>query len=157
MARTTLPLFPTDDGWPYPDGVDEVAMIDDTEPDLDALELQADRHAFDGLTLGERAAVVQHFGLDGKTPVPSKRLADTLGCSRAEAREMLGSGIDKLRTRLSSTDLIVALSGRRARRYRARDASLRRIDGARRARGGRVHRRTPAPRSRPPRPRVRAR
>ena len=36
MARTTLPLFPTDDGWPYPDGVDEVAMIDDTEPDLDA-------------------------------------------------------------------------------------------------------------------------
>ena len=62
------------------------------------MELQADRHAFDGLTLGERAAVVQHFGLDGKTPVPSERLADTLGCSHAQARELLGSGIDKFRT-----------------------------------------------------------
>ena len=41
MARTTLPLFPTDDGWPYPDGVDAWSTMSTThEPDLDALELQ---------------------------------------------------------------------------------------------------------------------
>ena len=77
MARTTLPLFPTDDGWPYPDGSTHATMLDDTEPDLDALELHADRHAFDTLTPAERAAVVQHFGLDGKTPVPTQAARPT--------------------------------------------------------------------------------
>ena len=64
MARTTLPLFPTDDGWPYPDGIAAWDDVDDREPDLDALELRADPHAFDALTAAERAAVVQHFGLE---------------------------------------------------------------------------------------------
>jgi hypothetical protein len=100
MARTTLPLFPTDDGWPYPDSSAELDVVDDSEIDLDALELLADRHAFDGLTQMEREAVVLHFGLDGGEPVPTKLLGDKLGCSRAEAREQLGAGIDKLRTRL---------------------------------------------------------
>jgi len=100
MSRTTLPLFPTDDGWPYPDAGDAFDLVADDETDLDALELRADPHAFDTLTDAERAAVVQHFGLDGKQPVPSKRLGEELGCSRAEARELLGAGIDKLRTRL---------------------------------------------------------
>ena len=103
MARTTLPLFPTDDGWPYPDRIAAWDDVDDTEPDLDALELRADPHAFDALTAGERAAVVQHFGLGGCVPVPSKQLGIELGCSRAEARELLGAGIDKLRTRLHCT------------------------------------------------------
>jgi DNA-directed RNA polymerase specialized sigma24 family protein len=103
MARTTLPLFPTDDGWPYPDGIAAWDDVDDTEPDLDALELRADPHAFDTLTSDERAAVVQHFGLGGCVPVPSKQLGHELGCSRAEARELLGAGIDKLRTRLHCT------------------------------------------------------
>ena len=49
MARTTLPLFPTDDGWPYPDTVNAWDDVDDHEPDLDDLELRADRHAFDAL------------------------------------------------------------------------------------------------------------
>ena len=104
MARTTLPLFPTDDGWPYPDGADEVATcVDDTEPDLDALELQADRHAFDGLT--PRRTSRGRAALRARRQrhrFRRKRLGDTLGCSRAEAREMLGSGIDKLRTRLAA-------------------------------------------------------
>ena len=54
MARTTLPLFPTDDGWPYPDTVNAWDDFDDHEPDLDDLELRADRHAFDALTAEER-------------------------------------------------------------------------------------------------------
>jgi DNA-directed RNA polymerase specialized sigma24 family protein len=100
MAWSTLPLFPTDDGWPYPDRVAGPDLVDDTEPDLDALELKADRHAFDGLTTAEREAVVRRFGLDGSPPLPLKQLATKLGCTRAEARDALGRGIDKLRTRL---------------------------------------------------------
>jgi DNA-directed RNA polymerase sigma subunit (sigma70/sigma32) len=103
MARTTLPLFPTDDGWPYPDVTRGPDVIDDTEPDLDALELRADRHAYDGLTTQERDAVMWRFGLDGSVPLSIKDLGPKLGCSRAEARAALGAGIDKLRTRLSST------------------------------------------------------
>ena len=83
-----------------PNGLD---IVDDTEPDLDALELQADQHAFDTLTPAERDAVMWRFGLDGGTPLSLKDLGPTLGCTRTEARDLLGAGIDKLRTRLTST------------------------------------------------------
>ncbi len=102
MARTTLPLFPTDDGWPYPDTGSELDIIDDTEPDLDALELRADPHAFDSLTPEEHIAVVRRFGLDGAAPLPLKQLAPALGITRVEARDVLGRAIDKMRTRLTS-------------------------------------------------------
>ena len=97
---SSLPLFPTDDGWPYPDTVNAWDDVDDHEPDLDDLELRADRHAFDALTAEERAAVILRFGLDGTNPIDVKHLGPALGCTRAEARDHLGSGIDKLRTRL---------------------------------------------------------
>jgi hypothetical protein len=99
MARSTLPLFPTDDGWPYPDALAR-ELADDGEPDLDALELRADPHVFDGLAPDELAAVIARFGLDGSTPRSVKELGDHLGCTRAEARDRLGRGVDKLRTRL---------------------------------------------------------
>jgi hypothetical protein len=100
MSRSTLPLFPSDEGWPYPDGVG-ADMVADDDLDLDALELRADPHAFDALTLPERAALFSHFGLLGHTAVPMKELGAKLGCSRSEARELLGSAIDKVRTRLT--------------------------------------------------------
>ncbi|MDQ1519810.1 MAG: hypothetical protein QOI55_883 [Actinomycetota bacterium] len=107
MSRSTLPLFPSDDGWPYPDvvgvgagiGLDPVA---DDEPDLDALELRADPHAFDGLTLRERQALFSHFGLQGHAVLSMKQLGPALGCTRSEARALLGTAIDKVRTRLMS-------------------------------------------------------
>jgi len=101
MSRSTLPLFPTDEGWPYPDvvGIDLAA---DDEPDLDALELRADPHAFDTLTTQERAALFAHFGLRGEAPVSMKQLGPALGCSRSEARALLGTAIDKVRIRLTS-------------------------------------------------------
>ncbi|MGQ0823568.1 MAG: hypothetical protein ACT4OX_00820 [Actinomycetota bacterium] len=102
MSRSTLPLFPSDDGWPYPDVPVGPDLVDDREPDLDALELRVDRHAFDSLSDAEHKAVVRRFGLDGEPPVSIKDLGDTLGCTRAEAREHLGAGIDKLRIRLTS-------------------------------------------------------
>ena len=102
MARTTLPLFPSDDGWPYPDATKDPDLVADGEPDLDALELRADPHAFDSLTARERDAVECRFGLRTGDPVSMKQLAPALGCTRAQAREALGAGIDKLRTRLSA-------------------------------------------------------
>jgi hypothetical protein len=101
MSRSTLPLFPTDEGWPYPDFVGR-DLADDDEPDLDALELRADRHAFDGLTLLEREALFRHFGFHGVPALSMKELGPALGCSRSEARALLGTAIDKVRTRLLS-------------------------------------------------------
>ena len=67
MARTTLPLFPTDDGWPYPDTVDAWDDVDDDEPDLDALELRATARVRRADRRGARRGVLR-FGLDGTTP-----------------------------------------------------------------------------------------
>jgi hypothetical protein len=99
MGNSTLPLFPTDDGWPYPDLTPIVDPAADA-PDLDALELLGP-HAYDSLTSSERDAVQLHFGLQGRRPHSMKELGPALGCSRAEAREILGTAIDKLRVQLS--------------------------------------------------------
>jgi hypothetical protein len=99
MSRSTLPLFPTDEGWPYPDVLGTEPAIDD-EPDLDALELRADPHAFDGLTLREREALFRHFGLRGERALSMRHLGPALGCSRSEATALVSSACDKMRTRL---------------------------------------------------------
>jgi DNA-directed RNA polymerase specialized sigma24 family protein len=95
--RSTLPLFPSDDGWPYPDVSSREPAAD--APDLDALELLGP-HAYDTLTARERAAVGLHFGFHGSDALTMKELAPLLGCSRAEAVELIGRAIDKVRTQL---------------------------------------------------------
>ena len=99
MATSTLPLYPTDDGWPYPDGLAELAVDDDV--DLDALELQADPHAFADLTELEYYVVRHRYGL-GCLDCSMKELARDLECTHAEAAAVLGAALDKLRTRLTS-------------------------------------------------------
>ncbi|MGH8985535.1 MAG: hypothetical protein ACRDY6_16880 [Acidimicrobiia bacterium] len=105
MARSTFPLFPTDDGWPYPDGASVVLggtePVVDEEIDLDALELRADPHAFDTLSPIEYEALSRRFGLHGP-PESMKELCHDLGCTHAEARDVLGRAIDKMRTRLTN-------------------------------------------------------
>jgi DNA-directed RNA polymerase sigma subunit (sigma70/sigma32) len=96
---STLPLFPTDDGWPYPDAA--ALDVEADVPDLDALELLGP-HVFDSLTVPERAALFQHFGLDGCTALTMKELGPALGCSRTEARTLLGTAVDKMRVQLLS-------------------------------------------------------
>jgi len=108
MATSTLPLFPTDDGWPYPDrtgdGAGDVAA--DDEIDLDALELRVDRHAFADLTELEHHIVCRRYGLhDGSSPgapASMKQLARDLECTHAEVAVVLGCALDKLRTRLTA-------------------------------------------------------
>jgi hypothetical protein len=103
----SLPLYPTDDGWPYPDITPSgppprnLEPIADGEVDLDLLELQVDPHAYADLTELEYFAVSWRYGV-GATGAPHsmKDLASKLGCSHAEARDVLGSALDKLRRRL---------------------------------------------------------
>ena len=94
---STLPLFPSDDGWPYPDatGLD----LADDAVDFDALELLGPR-AYDVLTEPERDALFLHFGLRGRNALSMKELAPALGCTRAEARTLVGTAIDKVRVQL---------------------------------------------------------
>ncbi|MFN8035659.1 MAG: sigma factor-like helix-turn-helix DNA-binding protein [Acidimicrobiia bacterium] len=99
MARSSSPLFASDEGWPYPDGRAEPALDDDI--DLDALELRADPHAFDTLTPQEYEVLSRRFGLC-HPETSMKELSRRMGCTRAETRALLGGAIDKLRTRLSA-------------------------------------------------------
>ncbi len=103
MSRSTLPLFPTDEGWPYPDVTAAPDMVDYGEVDLDALELRTGPHAYDSLSDLERVALFRRFGLRGEVGLSMKQLGPSLGCTRAEARRLVGSAIDKVRTRLTDT------------------------------------------------------
>ena len=113
MATSTLPLYPSDDGWPYPDGIAELA--DDDEVDLDALELRADPHAFADLTELEYYVITHRYGIANGSetntdvsgpsatgPTSMKELARDLQCTHAEVAAVLGAALDKLRTRLTS-------------------------------------------------------
>jgi DNA-directed RNA polymerase specialized sigma24 family protein len=102
--RSTHPLFPTDEGWPYPDadGAAEAALLSqgstvEQDVDLDALQLVANIHAFDGLTPMERDALYRRFWRQESM----KDLARSLGCTHAEATAVLGQAVDKVRTRLA--------------------------------------------------------
>ena len=102
MAWSTLPVFPSDDGWPYPDlpgGVDDPAVDDDI--DLDLLELRADPHAFECLNPTEYEVVSRRYGLRGPA-MSMKELTRELNFTHAQTRDVLGQAIDKLRIRLTA-------------------------------------------------------
>lgn len=101
--HSTLPLFPTDDGWPYPDLTLDAGSErgDYDEPDPAMLELIADPHVFDALTALERTVLRRRFGFDGP-PVPTKALAAELGMPRREVADVLGSAVSKVRDRLTA-------------------------------------------------------
>jgi DNA-directed RNA polymerase specialized sigma24 family protein len=101
QMRSTLPLFPTDDGWPYPD-VDADELLSpgftvEQDVDLDALQLVANSHAFDGLSAQERDAIDRRFWHNESM----KDLAHHFGCTHAEAAAVLGAAVDKVRKRLA--------------------------------------------------------
>jgi len=106
----SLPLFPTDDGWPYPDasfsefGTSQLGRLEPVagdDVDLDVLELRVDPHAYSDLTELEYFAVSWRYGIGNRCPPHSmKELASELGCNHAEARDVLGGALDKLRRRL---------------------------------------------------------
>lgn len=103
-VMASLPLYPTDDGWPYPDASSmafALEPLDDDQVDLDVLELRVDPHAYADLTELEYFAVSWRYGVgDAGMPHSMKDLASQLGCNHSEAREVLGGALDKLRRRL---------------------------------------------------------
>ena len=92
--------WPDDDGWPYPDG-GSTTSDPDADPDEDLVMLRsASPHLFDDLDEMEREVICSHYGLDGRSPRSMKQLRADLGLSRSELRDVLGSGLVKLRARL---------------------------------------------------------
>jgi DNA-directed RNA polymerase specialized sigma24 family protein len=95
-------MIPADESWPYPDFDDDADLVrqgftDDEGPDLDALQLRANAHAFDGLTALEREVLNRRFW-QGES---MKELARSLHCTHAEASTVLGHAVDKMRMRLA--------------------------------------------------------
>lgn len=93
-------VWPSEDGWPYPDTAREWADVDESDDDL--LALRTDRaHLLSGLEPVERDVIAARFGLDG-TPARSMReLHDQFGLSQGDLLTIMGSGLAKLRQRLA--------------------------------------------------------
>ena len=49
----------------------------------------------------ERKVITAHYGLEGQSPRTMKELHTEMGLPRAELRDVLGTGLAKLRTGLS--------------------------------------------------------
>lgn len=93
-------VWPTDDGWPYPDSPDEAVDLDG-EADDDLLNLTAtSEHLLDHLSPLEREVVAARFGLAGQRERSMRELIAATGLPRAELRDALGSGLNKLRIQL---------------------------------------------------------
>lgn len=93
-------VWPAEDGWPYPDTPDEVTDLA-ADVDLDALSVRTGSvHLLDALDDTERGVITARYGLDGRPPRSMKELRGELGLSREELRQILGSGLEKLRSQL---------------------------------------------------------
>ena len=95
-------VWPAEDGWPYPDElVEETDHAADLDDDLVSLHVGY-IHLLDELDDAERQVVAAHYGLDGLPPRSMKQLRNQTGMSRRDVRQILGSGLEKLRSRLAT-------------------------------------------------------
>lgn len=97
-------LWPGDPGWPTPEAdraVETEELDPDGEVDLDVVCLHTDRHLLDDLSSLERTVVRARFGLDGTPERSMKQLHTELDLTRHEVRDLLESGLAKLRTHLA--------------------------------------------------------
>ena len=94
-------LWP-EDGWPYPDGKEELPDLD-SNIDEDAMVLRGlGPRLFEWLDPLEREVITAHYGLDGAPPRTMKERHHQMGMSRAELRDVLAGGLAKLRDGLSA-------------------------------------------------------
>lgn len=94
-------VWPSEDGWPYPDSGWEDADVA-TEPDDDLLSLRLGAaHLLDDLDPLERHVIAAQFGLNGAVPRTMSELHAELGLSAEELAGVMGSGLTKLRNRLA--------------------------------------------------------
>ena len=94
-------VWPSEDGWPYPDTdlelVDPAAAVDD---DLLSLHTAA-RRVIGNLDAIERQVITARFGLDGKGARSFEQIQATTGLPPARALDIMGSGLAKLRRQLA--------------------------------------------------------
>lgn len=94
-------VWPSDDGWPYPDEASEMADVAGGVDD-DALALRtAAPHLLDGLEPLERQVITARFGIGGAEVRTMKELHEELGLPRADLRAALGTALEKVRAQLS--------------------------------------------------------
>ena len=99
LARGNHRLPSVDESWPYADVEDE--QPGDDEVDLDVLELRVDPRAYLGLGAEEREVLFLRFGLADGRARSMKEIARTLDITHAQARDLLGAAIEKVRTRVA--------------------------------------------------------
>ena len=99
LARGNHRLPSVDESWPYADVEDEQPA--DDEVDLDVLELRVDPRAYLGLASDEREVLFLRFGLADGRARSMKEIARTLNITHAQARDLLGAAIEKVRTRVA--------------------------------------------------------
>ena len=94
-------IWPSEDGWPYPDGEDELVDLAAGDDD-ELLNLRAYRsHLLDGLDWLEREVIASTFGLDGHTALTMSQIEAVTGAPSDDLREAIRSGLAKLRLQLS--------------------------------------------------------
>ena len=93
-------LWPNEEGWPYPDTAGETVDLYATTDDDDFCLRAAPAQLFDHLDPLERKVITAHYGLEGQQPRTMKQLHAEMGLPRAELRDVLGTGLAKLRTEL---------------------------------------------------------
>ncbi|TML41335.1 MAG: hypothetical protein E6G27_07475 [Actinobacteria bacterium] len=93
-------VWPSDDGWPYPDTAREV-VDPGADMDEDLIWLRMRPHLLDGLAPLERQVIAARFGLGGQPIRSMKELHAETGLARSELREAMGSGLAKLRLNLA--------------------------------------------------------
>ncbi|MDP9442392.1 MAG: hypothetical protein M3P34_09520 [Actinomycetota bacterium] len=94
-------LWPADDGWPYPDALGDLVDVE-SDADDELLSVLTDSHLLDSLEPLEREVLSARFGLRGHEVRTMKQLQGDLGLPRNDLRLALGSGLAKLRSRLSA-------------------------------------------------------
>ncbi len=103
MSRTFV--WPSDDGWPYPDGdgtPDDTTVDPSGELDEEIVSLHAaQEHLFDDLDATERRVVEARFGLGGTPTLTLRELSRELGVPRDDLRLAYGTALGKLREHLS--------------------------------------------------------
>ncbi len=94
-------LWPSEDGWPYPDDDDNESADPEADLDIDVISVEGlPDSLLEGLDPVERLVLAARFGVGGHPLESMKELRHDTGLERAQLRQALGSGLAKLRVQL---------------------------------------------------------
>lgn len=95
-------FMPAEDGWPYPDSaVEDVDFSAEADDDLLSIQ-NASPQLYSSLDPLERQVLGARFGIGGAPIRSVKQLCNDLHVPRSVVHHALGTGLTKIRLRLSS-------------------------------------------------------